>query len=374
MNILDEPSIKEAIEKKGLDANPVYVGLARSLDKAREILKPEWQMVVPMFACLDAGFLPDPETNILKRLRSRKGIDVFHQMLIINSCIQDKLRREKRASLSSLEQQKLLEDGMKSGTLNPLAISAFTSIPLSFGHALAALNYMLPVPISKCEFYRLSPQAKDYVLSLGMPSQEVLLDFYEFLSFKASENGGIYEAVLQLTVNNRPSYVYYSFTNRQFLALRYGSKQEDFEFCCDYIDRPQPMDKSLDDCLESKDVLEVRGLLINIWASEITKNFEHVSEPDEFRTAMNQVVPAKKANFNSYRYVKITPDGEEKLKESKAVAACARTEATYRKSVWFTRAYYARRGSDKVVTYCKASMHYRRCGEVVNQPVVTVLV
>jgi hypothetical protein len=156
--------------------------------------------------------------------------------------------------------------------------------------------------------------------------------------------------------------------------LRFVSKQADFEFCCDYIDHPQPMDQSLDDSLESKEVLEVRGLLVNIWASEITKNFERTSEPAEFRTAMSQVVPRKKANFGSYRYIKITPDGEKKLKESRAVAACARTEATYHKSVWFTRAYYARRGNEKVITYCKASMHHRRCSDVVDTPKVNVYI
>lgn len=374
MDILETPGVKEVVKHYGLDANPVYVGLARSLEKARDALRKSGNMTPVIFSCLDASLLPNPVTKKVERLHSKKGVDVFHQAIIMHSTVQAKMHREKRETLTQQDQDKILKEGEDAGLINPTALSAFSSIPATFNHPMAPLNHLLPVPLKSCEYYRLSQQAKEYVLSLGMPSREVLTDFYEYLSYKARVNGGFYEAILQLTVNNRPSYIYYCFTNGMFLALRYSSKLEDYEFCCDFDDRPQPMDKSLDDTLDTEEVLEVRGLLVNIWASEITKNFEHVSEPTEFRTAMNQVVPTKKANFNSYRYVKITPDGEEKLKESKAVAACARTEATYRKSVWFTRAYYARRGTDKTVTYCKASMHHRRCADVVDTPQVNVYI
>lgn len=374
MDILGAPGVKEVVKYYGLDANPVYVGLARSLEKVREDLRKSGNLTTAIFACLDASLLPNPVTHKVERLHSKNGVDVFHQSIIMYATVQAKMHREKREVLTPQEQDTIIKEGEDSGLLNPVALSAFSSIPATFNHQMAPLNHLLPIPLKCCEYYRLSQQAKEYVLSLGMPSREVLSDFYDHLSYKARVNGGFYEAILQLTVNKRPCYIYYCFTNNMFLALRYGSRLDDYEFCCDFVEHPQIMDKSLDDTLDTEEVLEVRGLLVNIWASEITKNFENVSEPTEFRTAMNQVVPAKKANFNSYRYVKITPDGEEKLKESRAVAACARTEATYRKSVWFTRAYYARRGADKTVTYCKASMHHRRCADVVDTPQVNVYI
>jgi hypothetical protein len=126
--------------------------------------------------------------------------------------------------------------------------------------------------------------------------------------------------------------------------------------------------------MDDEDILEVRGLLANIWASIVTNSFEPTSEPDDNRTYINRTVPVQKANYSSYRYIKITPECEEKYEESKKVLSAARSDATYRKTMWFTRAYYAHRGPTKQIVLCKASIHHRKCGEVLETPITTVLV
>lgn len=111
---------------------------------------------------------------------------------------------------------------------------------------------------------------------------------------------------------------------------------------------------------------------LSLWAARTTKAFADEYEPSENRPYVEKLCGPHKANFKSYRYVKITPEGENQYNESKRIISQIRADAEYRKSVWFTRAYYARRGADKVVTYCKASMHHRKCAPVTEGSTVTI--
>lgn len=382
MNILNEPSLKGQIASAGLLNNPVYMGLLSTMQTCRtkysertknssEEVKMTGSFLLTSLALLDTSTLPADEE--FKKMESAKmnGFTCLQQGLMYTAFVNDIQKKD------GLEAAKKLVTGKDHrGIIRDDVVTVLCNLAeqLGFGSVYPLLNFILPIPRPNCEYMRLSKKAQEYVLSLGVPSKDVLLGFYDELAQKAEANGGLYEAVIQLTINNKPTYVYYTYCIDSFAGFRYGQTEDDNEYCYDFRYNAKDMERVFDDTVEGDDVFEMRGFLANIWASIVTKSFEVSSEPTENRKYIDKLVPVSKANYSSYRYLKITPDCEEKYNESQRIINSVRSDATYRKSIWFSRAYYARRGSDKKIVLCKASIHHRKCGDVVNEPAVTVLV
>lgn len=376
MDILKEPFLKDQIAKAGLLSNPVFMGIVNNVQKCRDdIIKhfgnTQSAMVLAPFIMLETGYAPLDEKFVKMQSIVKNGWSPYHQAIMLYRYMQQYMHDNNIKAVNPMDCLKMRPDLFDERVLT--AINNFANM-YDFKNPLQVCNMLVPIPRNGCDYMRLSTKARDYVMSLGIPSKEVLLDFYESLEKKAELNGGMYEAVVQLTINNRATFIYYSYCFDGFTAIRYGATEMDNEFCWDHKWNPQEMERTLDSDMGCDDILEVRGLLANIWASIVTKSFEVDSEPSENRKYIDKLVPVQKANYSSYRYVKITPDCEEKYNESQRVINMARSDATYRKSMWFTRAYYAHRGPDKVITFCKASIHHRKCGDVVDSTEVTVLV
>lgn len=375
MNILDEPSLKGQIASAGLLGNPVYMGLVSAIQDSRShfsrVHKRAGAMLQTAVALLDTSTMPSDKDWKKMESVTLNGLPCLQQTLMYTAYISG-IGQSEGAEVA----RKMLLKFDSKGLINEKTANYVCNLTEQLGYpdVYPLLNLIVPITRPNCDYMRLSKKAQDYVLSLGVPSMDVLLDFYDELEQKANANGGLYEAVIQLTINNKPTYIYYTYCFGCFAGFRYGHTDDDNEFCYDFKITAKAMERVFDDKVDSDDVFEMRGLLANIWASIVTKSFEFDREPSENRKYMDKMVPVPKANYSSYRYLKITPDCEEKYNESQRIISSVRSDATYRKSIWFSRAYYARRGTDKRIVLCKASIHHRKCGEVVNQPGVTVLV
>lgn len=376
MDILEEPNLKDLVMKAGLIGNPVYISLLRNIQKCRDQIlntvgKTRGAMMMMPFMLLETGLTPVNEQFDELKSVVRNGWDPFHQIIMLMLMTQKHMHDN---GIEATDPQTFVKKHPELFDENVMDAIGNIATMCHFENPVQACNMLVPIPRPGCEYVRLSPKAQEYVMSLGIPSKDVLIDFYDELGKKAEMNGGMYESVVQLTINNKPTFIYYAYCFDGFVSVRYGTCDIENEFCWDYRCCPQDMKRTLDSEMDDEDILEVRGLLANIWASIVTKSFEPSSEPDENRTYINRTVPVQKANYSSYRYIKITPECEEKYEESKKVLSAARADATYRKTMWFTRAYYAHRGPTKQIVLCKASIHHRKCGEVQETPITTVLV
>lgn len=376
MDILEEPNLKDLVVKAGLIGNPVYISLLRNIQKCRDQIlntvgKTKGAMMMMPFMLLETGLTPVNEQFDELRSVVRNGWTPFHQTIMLMLMMQKYMHDN---NIKATDPQTFIQKHPELFDMHALNAVNNIAMMCNLENPVQACNMLVPIPRAGCEYVRLSPKAQEYVMSLGIPSKDVLIDFYDELGKKAEMNGGMYESVVQLTINSKPTFIYYAYCFDGFVSIRYGTCDIENEFCWDYRCAPQDMKRTLDSEMDDEDILEVRGLLANIWASIVTKSFEPSSEPDENRTYINRTVPVQKANYSSYRYIKITPECEEKYEESKKVLSAARSDATYRKTMWFTRAYYAHRGPTKQIVLCKASIHHRKCGEVLETPITTVLV
>ena len=376
MDILEEPNLKDMVVKAGLIGNPVYISMLRNIQKCRDQIlntvgKTKGAVMMMPLMLLETGLTPVNEQCDELRSVIRNGWTPFHQTIMLMLMMQKYMHENNIKATNPptfISKHPELFDMHAINAVNNIAMMCHLENPVQ------VCNMLVPIPRAGCEYVRLSPKAQEYVMSLGIPNKDVLIDFYDELGKKAEMNGGMYESVVQLTINNKPTFIYYAYCFDGFVSIRYGTCDIENEFCWDYRCFPQDMKRTLDSEMDDEDILEVRGLLANIWASIVTKSFEPTSEPDDNRTYINRTVPVQKANYSSYRYIKITPECEEKYEESKKVISAARADATYRKTMWFTRAYYAHRGPTKQIVLCKASIHHRKCGEVLETPITTVLV
>lgn len=382
MNLLEEPYLKGQIANAGLLNNPVYMGLLSTIQKCRTNylertrraggeVRMTGAFLLSTMSLLDTSMFPaDKEFRHMESVKMN-GLTCLHQGLMFTALVSDVEKKE------GIEAAKELVTGNDHhGIIREDVVNFLCNVAgqLGLSTIYQLLNFILPIPRPNCEYMRLSTKAQEYVLSLGVPSMDVLSSFYDDLEQKANTNGGFYESVIQLTINNKPTYIYYTYCSNCFSGFRYGQTEDDNEYCYEFRYEAKRMDRVFDDTVDGDDVFEMRGFLANIWASIVTKSFVFDREPSENRKHLDKMVPVPKANYNSYRYLKITPDCEEKYDESQRIISSVRSDATYRKSIWFSRAYYARRGADKKIVLCKASIHHRKCGEVVDQPAVTVLV
>lgn len=302
-----------------------------------------------------------------------KGKDVMHQALEYIS----KFRSGLWSSDEALKQCDVNPVAIR--IINNLATKCFSKdVPvISAAHFMQVISSLtVPIPYDTCSYSRLTPKATEYLLSLGAPSKDTVEAFLEDCRSRSNLcRNGAFEEVVTLVLNGKTTAIYYMYQNDLFYSVRFikDSASEEISWCftSDFVPDANTYynDNGVEDDVHSFDI---RALVVNLWAARTTKAFSDEYEPSENRPYVEKTCGPHKANFKSYRYVKITPEGESQYNESKRIISQVRADAEYRKSVWFTRAYYARRGADKVVTYCKASMHHRKCAPVTEGSTVTI--
>ena len=380
ISLLQNPFVAKQVAEKGLLTNPIYVGLANVLEKQRRNVYKSSSMMdtLPLMMLESSRIVDDPDKMTFTDVR-KNGKTLMQQTIEFVQETQSKFHETASdGEAVPFDTMKFIEEHAdkydKIGMTAILNLSCYGSQAITSDKIMSCLSMLLPIPTETCEYYKLSPKAQEYVLSLDLPSRDVLKAYYEELNKKAECNGGFYDAIIQLVLNGRPTYVYYGFTKSVFFAFRYGSNESDSEFCWDYTYVMRPFEVEFADKFREDEIFEIRALLANIWASEITHSTVRTSEPSENRRYIDMTMNGKKTDYKSYSYIKITPEGESSYEESKRVIASARGDAEYRKAVWFTRAYYAKRGQDKHIVLCKASIHHRRCAEISDKPVVQVYV
>lgn len=80
----------------------------------------------------------------------------------------------------------------------------------------------------------------------------------------------------------------------------------------------------------------------------------------------------KKPNMSKYTYVHISESGRKVFAEAKRLISEFNGNVEYRKTMWYTKAYYARRGKNGVIVYNRASIHHRKCAKPTEEPSITV--
>lgn len=379
-SLLQTPFVSEQVAEKGLLTNPIYVGLANALEKQRRSVYKGNSMMdtFPLMMLESSHIIDNPDKMTFTDVR-KNGKTLMQQAIEFVQETQSSFHEtspEDEAipfdTMGFLDKQSEKYD--KTGMMALLNISCYESQAITSDKIMSCLSMLLPIPTTACEYFKLSPKAQEYVLSLDLPSRDVLKEYYEELGKKAECNGGFYDAIIQLVLNGRPTYVYYGFTKSVFFAFRYGQNKCDSEFCWDYTYVMRPFEVEFTDKFREDEIFEIRALLANIWASEITHSTVRTYEPSENRRYIDMAMNGMKTDYKSYSYIKITPEGEASYEESKRIISSARGDAEYRKAVWFTRAYYAKRGQDKHIVLCKASIHHRKCAELSDKPVVQVYV
>lgn len=248
---------------------------------------------------------------------------------------------------------------------------------VTVNNMMSYLGVLVPIPYDTCEYSRISPKAMDYLLSLGQPSPSAVKAFLEYCEERCKvcqcEN---FEEMISFTLNGKANVIYYGYRSGGMYGFRYANGETENDMVWMVSSDYKPDDDTYYEDIGVEDVnrkFDIRALVVNLWAARTTKAFYSESEPANTRSYMAAMCSTAKPKFNTYRYVHITPEGERMYDESQKVISSVKNDAEYRKSIWFSRAYYARRGTDKVITFCKASIHHRKCAPVVEEaPTVTV--
>lgn len=183
MNILDEPSLKGQIASAGLLNNPVYMGLLSTIQTCRtkywensrragDDVKMTASLLLTAMALLDTSTLPT-DTDF-KKVESAKlnGFTCLHQGLMYTAFVSDVKKKD------GIDAAKELVLGSNyHGLIREEVVNVLCNLTEQFGfHDIyPLLNFILPIPRPNCDYMRLSKKAQDYVLSLGVPSMDVLL-------------------------------------------------------------------------------------------------------------------------------------------------------------------------------------------------------
>ena len=324
----------------------------------------------------------DRLTDTVKSLRNEYGDDVFHQII---AYLSDYIVKK-----SVPENVEFLKE-LPGYNLN--AIKNVCKMALSYmkkGHNISFkdamfrfMSWTIAVPYSTCEYSRLTNKSTDYLISLGKASVDMVDAFATHCRERASLfYKGHLEEVIAFMYNGEQNIIYYGYKDGLFYMTRYTAHTglglmfhdlEEFDGV-EYNESPAEYEWKKRMVEDRSDLpFDILSFVVNLWAARETKAFESCYEPAETRSCMAALCPNTKAKFNTYRYVKITPEGESLYEESQRIVNRAKKDSEYRKSLWYTKAYYAHRGIEKVLTYCKASIHHRKCAPVTSESnVVTV--
>lgn len=346
-------------------ANPVHMSMLNVVDSTRNGI-PGYVKVI--LAISDMCQFPDPETGKVIGLRTANGDSVFEQCLGMVAYLQEKSRQTGKLLYSA--------ESMEKEGFNRYAVANIMNmcdkIPGNEHPAarwLQVASALVPEPYEHCHYSRLTNKAVEYLMSLGRPKMCLVHSYLEELDMLAKESTrGVYEEILVFNLNGKMTAVYFTVRRGYFMALRYIQNNQEGDFAYEYTDSPKDQsvreDTGFSEGFSEELPFDIRSFLVNLWAAKSANTFETAREPSENRTSMRALTGQAKTDFSSYNYVRITPEGEKAYDESREIISRAKGDVEYRKSVWFSRAYYAQRGNEKKVVLCKASIHHRKCADV----------
>lgn len=349
--------------------NPVYLAML-------EVFDTTWGMITDIEK-IALTFLAEskaPNYNSQGKFfdgRGPHGESIFEQTIGIALDMEDAARTNGGSAC-------ITKDSDFMSAYNEHAVEVLMDLVSSMGEPvkdpmLFYAYHMVPVPFEECRYSRLSNKAVEYLVSLGKPSASLVLAYMEEMGLLAASNPhGVYEEIIYLTLNGKPTAIYLTVRKGYILAIRYTKNNVCPEIYHKRLVDPAESDQddelvfdtSFDESKVDCTLFDLQAFIVNLWAAKMANSFEETSEPQETRQAVGAITGPVKPDFNSYRYVRITPQGEREFEESRSMLAQARCDVGYRKSIWFCPAYYARRGADKRIVLNKASIHHRRCAEV----------
>ncbi len=317
---------------------------------------------------------------------STNGADVPHQLIEALQYLLDKGRDD----LPGMT----IGDMAKDVNLNPvsgvlaldMARTAWNDLPDAHkftirAKTMATAAALVPEPYKTCSFSRLTPKATEYLLSLGRPDPSVVDMFFDHLMELARHSvNQTAEEVIQFRMNDSNTVIYYGCFKDMYFVCLYSDHDASANFFkiiqkgkrnyCDKDDQ----DGSYYDDFDKSQPFDDLSFVANLWAARETRSFESATEPLPCRKYIAEAVRPRcsKPNFSLYQYVNITSQCERDFNEAKRMVASVHRDVEYRKSIWLTRAYYARRGKNKSIVLNKASVHHRKCAEVSGAPAITV--
>ena len=325
-----------------------------------------------------------------QKWKAKNGDDMLHQLLELESVI---------LSGEVNTQEEMLDVINFSGKCNPNAIRLASTLlsgemesnsyfqkDVEFGHLgeayLGIASRFFVIPYDTCRYSRVSDEAVEYLVSLGQPSDEVWVSFFEYMELMASEShNGNYEEVLSFNIDGQSNSIYYGFRNNFVYCYHYSIedvtqsvlKKNDFNR---YVANGNPILRYRDDGSTRPNVLDIDdwSFLINLWAAKQHNDFVVGDELRENMATVAESVNAicKKPNMSKYTYVHISETGRKVFAEAKRLIAEFNGNVEYRKTMWYTKAYYARRGKNGVIVYNRASIHHRKCAKPTEEPSITV--
>lgn len=314
-----------------------------------------------------------------QKFKAKNGDDLIHQLLEFEADYVDERIHSKesmlecinnsskyntnafRLTMNLLEQEQTLNKYYNSEKLNNFIGEAFLGVATRF--------FLIPYPT--CNYSRISDDAVNYLVSLGQPSHDLRESFLDYLELMASEShNDNYEEVITFDINDQPNAIYFGF--RRNFVYRFHYTVEDVEMSvlpkdqflngkftqqatCHYDTDGSTAPEELD--------IDDWSFLINLWAAKQHNDFvvgnEHQSNQSTVAEQINSI--CKKPNWSKYSYVHISDAGREAFNEARQIITQYRGNAEYKKTMWFTRAYYARRGKNGIIVLNKASIHHRKC-------------
>ncbi len=324
-----------------------------------------------------------------QKFRAKNDDDLIHQLLEFEADYVDERVHSKESMLECINDSSkyntnaikltmhLLEQEQSANKYYDKELTNF------IGEAfLGVATRFFPIPYPTCHYSRVSDHAVDYLVSLGQPSHDLRESFLEYLELMAHESHhDNYEEVITFNINGQPNAIYFGF--RRNFVYRFHYTVEDVEMSvltkgqfvnCKFAQ--QSTYNYADDGSTAPEELDIDdwSFLINLWAAKQHNDFvvghEHQANQSTVAEQINAI--CKKPNWSKYSYVHISDAGREAFNEARQIIAQYRGNAEYKKTMWYTRAYYARRGKNGVIVLNKASIHHRKCATPSEGTKITV--
>lgn len=347
-------------------SNPVHMSMLNVVDSTRGKIA---DFAKVGFYIADTNQVPDPSTGKMVDLHSAHGDSVFEQCFGIPAYLQEMARKSGKFMYTP--------ESLGKACFNTSAAAHIVGLGDMFpehehhpvSRYMQVATSLVPIPYAHCRYSRLTNKAVSYLMSLDRPKMCLVYQYLAELDMLAKESPrGTYEEILVFNLNGKPTAVYFTVRRGFFMAIRYIQNSPSGDFSWDSVDSPVDQSRRADtgfsEGFSEELPFDIRSFLVNLWAAKAANTFETAREPSENRQSMQALTGQVKTDFSTYNYVRITPEGEKAYDESREVISQARGDCEYRKSVWFSRAYYAARGPEKKITLCKASIHHRKCAEV----------
>ena len=368
--------------------NPVLCQMYLVMQKAIEFALNLYKHIDPGNEFLQ--LLKSLQTSMAK-FKSATGDDIIHQLLEFeadalsgtinsNETMSDAINNSPKYNpLTFRLSMNLLMNEVKTNPNLDIDTSTIDCLGKAF---LSMGTRTFVIPYRDCLYSRLSNDAVDYLESLGNPSPDLRNAFHDYLKLMASEScNENFEEVVTFHINGQPNAIYYGY--RKNFAYRFHYTIENVEMSLlpdDLFDKMNtfgdPICQYADDGSTEPEELEIDSwsFLINLWAAKQHNDFvvgqEHQDNQSTVTEQINSI--CKKPNWSKYSYVHISDSGREAFNEARQIIAQYHGNAEYKKTMWYTRAYYARRGKNGLIVLNKASIHHRKCATPTDGNNITV--